>query len=725
MVIYVLETSLVLFRYNFILGVILIFSIYIIHQFNENRKNLQQRMVNHMNTVLTICPYCGVGCSLYLRVKENKIIGVLPAKNSPINHGQLCIKGWTGYTYVNHPKRLTRPLIKVNGSFVETTWDKALNYVANKLREIKEKYGPDSIMVFSSAKCTNEENYIIQKFARAVIGTNNVDHCARLCHASTVAGLIRAFGSGAMTNSIDDIEKTDLIFVIGSNTTEQHTIIGAKIINAVESGKKLIVADPRSIKLEKFANITMHQLPGTDIALLNAMANVIIEKNLYDKEFVETRTEDFEKLRETVKKYTPEYAEKITGVPASLIREAAIEYAKAKSAMIFFAMGITQHVQGTENVLAIANLAMLTGNVGKPGSGVNPLRGQNNVQGAGDMGALPNILPGYIPVTDTERKKPFEDAWGVKIPDRIGYTISETFELVLEGKLKAVYIVGENPAISDPNLNLVMKSLSEEDVFIVVQDIFLTETAEYADVVFPAAAWSEKEGTYTNTERRVQLLRKAVEPPGESKPDWLIIKELSERMGYPMNYNSPKDILAEINKLVKIYGGITWERLERVYGLQWPCPDTSHPGTKILHEGKFARGKGKFHPVEWKEPPDWRDEEYPFIMTTGRVYYQWHTGTMTRKIAILEREAPYPIIELNEKDMKELGVRENQLVRVISRRAEVVARVKVNNGLSDKVAFMPFHYKESPANKLVGSFLDPIAKIPEFKVVAVRVEVVE
>ena len=682
-------------------------------------------MVNHMNTVLTICPYCGVGCSLYLRVKENKIVGVLPAENSPVNSGQLCIKGWTGYTYVNHPRRLTRPMIKVSGSFVETTWDNALDYAATKLKEIKKKYGPDSIMFFSSAKCTNEENYIIQKFARAVIGTNNVDHCARLCHASTVAGLIRAFGSGAMTNSIEDIEKTDLIFVIGSNTTEQHPIIGAKIINAVESGKKLIVADPRSIKLEKFADITMHQLPGTDIALLNAMANVIIKEKLYDKEFVENRTEDFEKLREGVKKYTPEYAEKITGVPAQLIRNAAIEYAKAESAMIFFAMGITQHVQGTENVLAIANLAMLTGNVGKPGSGVNPLRGQNNVQGAGDMGALPNILPGYVPVTDAERKKPFEETWGVRISDRIGYTISETFELVLEGKIKAVYIVGENPAISDPNLKLVMKSLSEEDVFTVVQDIFLTETAEYADVIFPAASWAEKDGTYTNTERRVQLLRKAVNPPGDSKPDWQIIKELSERMGYSMNYNSPKDILAEINKLVKIYDGITWERLEKSYGLQWPCPDVNHPGTKILHVGKFARGRGKFHPVEWKEPPDWRDEEYPFILTTGRVYYQWHTGTMTRKIAILEREAPYPIVELNEKDMKELGVREKQLVKVISRRAEVIARVKVNNGLSSKVAFMPFHYKESPANILVGSFLDPIAKIPEFKVTAVKVEVVE
>ncbi len=675
-----------------------------------------------MTAILTVCPYCGVGCNLYLRVKNNRIIGVIPAKSSPVNDGKLCIKGWSGYSYVEHPKRLKVPLINVNGTFIKSNWNDALELVAKKFLEIKEKHGPDSIMVFSSAKCTNEENYLIQKFARAVIGTNNVDHCARLCHASTVAALLKSFGSGAMTNSINDVKEADQFFVIGSNTTEQHPIIGAEIINRVRDGAKLIVADPRSIKFEKFADITMHQLPGTDIALMNAMAHVIINEKLYDEEFIKTRTEDFEALAEHVKKHTPEYAEDITGVPADTIREAARLLATGGKTMFFFAMGLTQHVQGTENVLALANLAMLTGNVGKPGTGVNPLRGQNNVQGAGDMGALPNLLPGYVRVDDKERKKVYEDAWNAKISSKAGLTISETFEAILEGKIKALYIIGENPALSDSNLKMVLDAM-KTDVFIVVQDIFLTETAEFADVVLPAAAWGEKEGTYTNTERRVQLLRKAVNPPGESLPDWKIITELSKKMNYSMNYDSARDVLDEINKLVGIYGGITWERLDKGYGLQWPCPTPEHPGTPILHVGKFTRGKGKFHAVEWKQPPDWKDDEYPYILTTGRVYFHWHTGTMTRKIPLLEREAPWPFVEMNPDDMKELGVREHQLVRVTSRRADVIARTLVNNGLPRKVVFMPFHYKESPVNSLVGSHVDPTAKIPEFKTVGVKVEI--
>lgn len=677
-----------------------------------------------MRNVYTICPFCGTGCGLYLKVENNQAIGVIPSTKNPINEGKLCIKGWKSFQYLHHPERLKNPMIRKNGRLEEVSWEEALTFVAQKLKEIKEKYGPDSIMVFSSAKCTNEENYLIQKFARVVIGTNNVDHCARLCHASTVAGLLRAFGSGAMTNSIEDIYKTDLIFVTGSNTTEQHPIIGAKIINAVtQHGKMLIVADPRNIQLAKFADLVLHHLPGTDVALFNAMANVIIKEKLYDEEFIKSRTEGFDVLAKSIEKCTPEYAEKITGVPAEKIRAAARLYAKADRAMIFFAMGVTQHVQGTENVLAIANLAMLTGNVGKPGTGVNPLRGQNNVQGAGDMGALPNLLPGYIPITDAERKRIFEEKWGVKISDKSGYTITEAFDAIDLGKVKAMYIVGENPVISDPDVNHVIEQLKALEL-LVVQDIFMTETAELADVVLPAAAWGEKEGTYTNTERRVQISYKAVDPPGNAKPDWEIITELAKRLGHSeFNYKSPKDILTEINELVEIYRGITWERLKDGIGIQWPCRSPEDPGTPILHVGKFARGKGKFHVVEWKQPPDWRNEEYPYLLTTGRVYYQWHTGSLTRRIPVLEREAPHPIIEMNPDDAKEIGVRENWKVTVESRYGKVWAYVKYNSGLPRKVVFMPFHYKEAPANKLVGKHLDPIAKIPEYKVTAVKVYV--
>lgn len=675
-----------------------------------------------MKNVYTICPFCGTGCGLYLKTINGKVAGVAPSSKHPVNKGTLCIKGWKSFQYLYHPQRLKKPLIRKNGEFVEVSWDEALNFVARKLKEIKDKYGPDSIMFLSSAKCTNEENYLMQKFARVVIGTNNVDHCARLCHASTVAALLKAFGSGAMTNSINEIYDTNLIFVTGSNTTEQHPIIGAKIIDAVtKNNVKLIVADPRDIQLSKFADLVIHHIPGTDIALFNAMAHVIIKEELYDKEFIEKRTEGFNVLVKHIEKYTPEYAEKITGVPAEKIRKAAIMYATADRAMIFFAMGVTQHVQGTENVLAIANLAMLTGNVGKVGTGVNPLRGQNNVQGAGDMGTLPNLLPGYIPVND-ERKRIFEETWGVKIPDKPGLTITETFDAIEVGKIRAMYIMGENPVISDPDINHVIKQLRSLEL-LVVQDIFFTETAEFAHVILPSAAWGEKEGTYTNTERRVQLSLKAIDPPGEAKPDWLILTELASKLGYDFGYKSPKDILKEINQLVEIYRGITWERLEKSFGLQWPCRSEKDPGTQILHVDKFVRGKGKFHFVDWKEPPDWKDDEYPYILTTGRVYYQWHTGSMTRKIPILEREAPHPILEMNPEDAKELGVRENWKVTVVSRRAKLWAYVKYNKGLPRKVVFMPFHYKESPVNKLIGSFLDPIAKIPEYKVTAVKIVV--
>jgi len=674
-----------------------------------------------MDVVYTICPFCGVGCGLNVRVHDRRVVSVLPAKNHPVNQGALCIKGWKSFQFVHSPQRLTDPLMKKNGEFVKVSWNEALDFVAKRLKEVKEKYGPDSIMFLSSAKCSNEENYLLQKLARAVIGTNNVDHCARLCHSSTVSGLISAFGSGAMTNSINEIYETDAIFVIGSNTTEQHPIIGSKIINAVSNGTKLVIADPRRIQLSNFADVHMRHLPGTDVALLNGMAHVIIKEELYDKDFIENRTEGFEEFKKLVEKYTPEYVSEITGVPPDLIIKGAKIYAEAEKAMIFYAMGITQHVAGTENVMAVANLALLTGNVGKPGTGVNPLRGQNNVQGACDMGGLPDYLPGYARVDDDEKRKRYEEVWGVKLPSKVGLTLTEAIDLVKAGEIKGMYIMAENPVLSDPDQCTVIEALERLE-FLAVQDIFLTETAEHAHVVLPATTWLERSGTYTNTERRVQIFNKVLEPYANTMPDWKIICEISNRLGYPMNYNSPKEILDEINKVAPIYGGITWERLSKGYGLQWPCWDESHPGTSYLHAKKFTRGKGKFNALEWKAPPEWRDDKYPFIMTTGRVYYQWHTGTMTRKIPVLEREAPVPIVEMNPEDMKELKIRKNELVRITSRRGSIDAYVRINEYLPKRVVFVPFHYKESPVNKLTGDFLDPISKIPELKVTAVKIE---
>lgn len=674
-----------------------------------------------MKTIYTICPFCGVGCGHYVRVRNGKVISVFPAKNHPVSQGTLCIKGWKSFQFVHSPRRLSDPLMKKNGTFVKVTWDEALSFVVKKLKEIKNKYGPDSLMFLSSAKCSNEENYLLQKLVRAVIGTNNVDHCARLCHASTVSGLINAFGSGAMTNSINEIYETDVIFVTGSNTTEQHPIIGSKIINAVKDGKKLIIADPRELHLSKFAEVHMRQLPGTDVALLNGLANVIIKEGLYNKDFIEERTENFEEFKNFVSKYTPEFVEGMTGVPADQIVKAARIYGEANRAMIFYAMGITQHVAGTENVMAIANLALLTGNVGKAGTGVNPLRGQNNVQGACDMGGLPDYLPGYGRVDNDERRRKYEEAWGVKLPNKVGLALTEAMDKIKTGEIKGMYIMAENPVLSDPDQTHVINVLEELE-FLGVQDIFLTETAELAQVVLPGTTWLERSGTYTNTERRVQIFYKALEPYANSMPDWKIICEISNRLGYPMNYASPEEILNEINKVAPIYGGITWKRLENSYGLQWPCRDENDPGTPILHAAKFARGKGKFHALEWKVPPEWRDKEYPFILTTGRVYYHWHTGTMTRKIPILEREAPVPFVEMNPEDMKEMNVRKNSIVKLTSRRGEITAFVRENKGLPRKVVFMPFHYKESPANKLVGDFLDPVSKIPELKVTAIKVE---
>ncbi len=672
-----------------------------------------------MKKVLTTCVYCGVGCQLYLKVRDGKVVGVIPERVHGVNQGKLCIKGWSVHEFIHSPDRLKRPLIKKDGKFVEVGWDEALTYVADRLKEIKERYGSDSIGLLSSAKCTNEENYLMQKLARAVIGTNNIDHCARLCHSSTVAGLVATFGSGAMTNSIAEIEGADVIFVIGSNTTEQHPLIARRILRAVRRGSKLIVADPRSIDLASFAAIHLQQRPGTDVALLNGMMNVILREGLEDEGFIENRTENFEALKEVVKKYTPERVERITGVPASKIEEAALLYAHGERSTIIYSMGITQHITGVDNVISVANLAMLTGNVGKESTGVNPLRGHNNVQGACDLGCLPDYLPGYQRVKDASVRAKFESAWGVRLPDKAGLTVVEMIN-ACGGRIKALYIMGENPMLSDPDINQVRESLRRLD-FLVVQDMFINETSELADVILPAASFAEKDGTYTNTERRVLRIRKAIEPIGGCRPDWKIICQVAGKLGYEMRYGSPKEIADEIASLTPIYGGIVYDRLGPE-GLQWPCPDKKHPGTKYLHKDEFSRGLGRFIPVEYKPPAEEPDEEYPTTLTTGRVLFHFHTGTLTRRSPTLNELLSEGYVEVNPRDAGELGISEGDEIKVKSRRGEIKIKARVSDIVPKGVVFIPFHFAEAAANTLTIAALDPVAKIPEYKVCAVRLE---
>jgi formate dehydrogenase alpha subunit len=674
-----------------------------------------------LKKVTTTCPYCGVGCTIDLYIKDNKIVNVMGNEEGVENNGSLCVKGRFGYDYVNSTERLTTPLIKKNGEFEEISWDEALKIAASKFTELKEKYGKRSLAGLASAKCTNEENFIFQKFVRTCFGNNNVDHCARLCHAPTVVGLTQAFGSGAMTNSIKELLNADVILVTGSNTTENHPIIAMYILQAVKNNcAKLIVADPRKIRLVDQAAIWLQQKSGTDVALFNGLMNVILEEELYDKEYIEDRCINFEKFAEGVKKYTLKRVESITRVPAEKIQESARLYALADKATIIFSMGITQHTTGTDNVLSIANLAMLTGNVGKESTGVNPLRGHNNVQGACDVGALPNVYSGYQSVVSKEIQKKFEDAWDVSLNDETGLTEVEIMDAAYKGKIKSLYIMGENPMMSNPNINHVKEALENLE-FLVVQDIFLSETANLADLVLPGVSFAEKNGTFTNTARRIQRVRKAIDPIGRSRPDWKIICQIAQNMGYNMNYKTTNEIMEEIARVTPIYGGIHYSRLDRK-GLQWPCTDRSHPGTKYLHKDRFSRGKGYFTPTEYIPPAELTDTQYPYILSTGRLLQHFHTGTLTRRVEALNSLVPECLVEINFHDAKDLNIEDGDLVIVSSRRGEIIARAKISERSTKGLIFIPFHFKESPVNRLTNDALDPKSKIPEFKVAAIRIE---
>ncbi len=668
--------------------------------------------------ISTVCPYCGTGCRILLGVRGNTVVSARGDHDAPVSRGRLCVKGRFGsFEFVTSPDRLKTPLIRTADGFREASWDEALSLIASEFK----KHRGDAFGGLASAKVTNEDNYVFQKFVRAAMGTNNVDHCARLCHSSTVAGLERSFGSGAMTNPVDDLLLADVILVTGSNTTENHPIIGLTIREAVARGTKLVLFDPRQIQLSQIATLWARQKPGTDVAWINGLLHVIIRDGLTKPEFIESRSEGFAAVEKCVAWYTPERVAEITGVAAGLIVEAARLYASAERASIVYSMGITQHTTGVDNVRSLANLAMITGQIGRPGTGVNPLRGQNNVQGACDMGALPDVFPGYQKVVDPAAHAKFEKAWSVKLSDKTGLMVTQMLPAILEGKLKAMYIMGENPVLSDADVTHVVKSLEALE-FLVVQDIFLTETAKLAHVVLPASSYAERDGTYANTERRVQLTQPVVAAPGKARRDWEIICDISTAIGYAMNYASTSAVNEEMRRLTPQYAGISHARLNAGEQLCWPCPSDDHPGTPILHRERFTHGLGQFHPVEYQAAAEETDASFPVVLTTGRMLEHYHTGTMTRRSKGLDGLVPGPFVEVNGADAKKIRVKDGDSVRVTSRRGSIVLPAKVGSRVDAGVLFIPFHFWEAAANVLTNSAYDPTARIPEFKVCAVRLE---
>ena len=674
----------------------------------------------------TTCGYCGCGCQMDLHLEKGNVLGVSARDHAGVNQGSLCAKGRFGYEFIQSRERLSTPLIRRDdGSFRETGWEEALSLAAERLSTLRDRHGPDSLAGLASAKCTNEENYLFQKLMRGVLGTNNVDHCARLCHSSTVAGLASAFGSGAMTNPIRDVLRSRVILVTGSNTTENHPIYANYIFRAVQHhGAKLIVADPRRIGLTRVAHLWLRPGLGTDLAWINGLMHIILQRGWQDETFIRERTEGVDELASALWGYTPEYVTSVTGIPAEELHRAAELLGTEHPASLLYAMGITQHANGTDKVKALADLAMLTGNVGVEGGGVNPLRGQNNVQGACDMGALPNVLPGYQPVGDDSVRQSFSRVWNCgDLPAEVGLAATQIMPRARKGSLKGIYIMGENPVLSDPDQGHAESALDSLQ-FLLVQDIFFSETARRADVVLPAASFAEKDGTFTNSERLVQRVRPALSPPGVARPDLDILAHLAAHLGTNWEDCKPSGIMEEIASLTPSYAGITHQRLEGG-GIPWPCPDREHPGTPRLHQDRFARGKGLFFPVHHRKPLEPASEEYPLFLTTGRVGPHYHTGTMTRQGVGLTRLYPEALAEIHPADADRLGIRDGERVRLTTRRGSVEAKAQVTERSAQGEVFLPFHFHESPANRLTAAALDPVALIPEFKVSAVRVEKAE
>lgn len=677
--------------------------------------------------VLTTCPHCATGCQFYLVVKDNHIVNVEPAQG-PSNRGRLCVKGRSGsFEFVHSKDRLTKPLIKdrATGKFREATWEEAISYTAKRFMELKARYGGDALAGFACSRSANEDIYMVQKMVRTCFGTNNTDNCARVCHSASVAGLAKTLGSGAMTNPIYDItHDVDCILLVGSNPEEAHPVVGMQIRRAVKKGTRLIVVDPRDIGLSKQADIHLKLWPGTNVAFACGMMHVMIKENLIDRDYVREHTEGFEELKKLVAEYTPEKTGEICHIDPDRLVEAARMYATAEKAPIIYCLGVTEHSTGTEGVMSMSNMAALCGKIGKSGCGVNPLRGQNNVQGACDMGAMPTDFPGYQKVDNEEVRKKFEAAWGVKLNPTPGLKATEVFPAAIEGKIKGLYICGEDPMVSDPDTHHIIKALESLEFF-VVQDLFMTKTAEYADVVLPAISFAEKEGTFSNTERRVQRIRKAVTLEGDMRPDTDILIDLMNAMGYEQPYLTPAQIMDEVASLTPSFHGISHARLDAGESLQWPCPEKDHPGTPILHVGHPARGKAYLYPAEYVPSQELPDEEYPFILTTGRILYHYNAGAMTTRTQGLMEISGEGFIEINFRDADRLGIANGDKVKVRSRRGEITARARVGRKVSEGETWMPFHFPDSPVNVLTNAALDEFARIPEYKVCAVQVEAIK
>lgn len=693
-----------------------------------------------IRSVRSTCPYCGVGCQVDLQIREGHIIRTDAPFNVAPNYGRLCTKGRFGMDFVHHPSRLTYPMIRkdlgklprvpvgLNG-FRRASWDEALDLAAQKLAGIIQEHGGNGLGTFCSAKATNEDNYIFQKFVRAVLRTNNIDHCSRLCHAASVAGLQIALGSSAMSNSIAEMKDLEVMLITGSNTSETHPVISTFMREAVvKNGAKLIVIDPRVIEMAQFADYFLQLKPGTDVVLFQALAHVIVKEGMMDQDFLDTRVEGLDAYLPSLETFTPEYAEQVCGVPADLIREAARLYGGANVAAIYWGMGISQSTHGTDNAISLANLALLTGNIGRPGTGLNPLRGQNNVQGCSDSGGLPNTFPGYQPVSDPDIRKKFEKYWGVSLDPEPGLTTMEMVDAAESGFIKGYYVMGENPMMSEPDL-LHARHVMENLEFILYQDIFMNETGEYADVILPAVSFAEKDGTFTNSDRRVQLVRPAIQSPGEARPDWEIIQDLARRVqkilgvtsSAGFRFDHPADIWQEMADLTPPFQGISHKRIEKENGVHWPCPTPDHPGTPYLFAESFPRGKGKLTPLAYRPSLELPDEDYPLILSTGRVLYHWHGGTLTRR-SKLDDIYPEALVEIHPQDAEKLELSSGDWVRVRSRRGEIEARALVTERSPIGTVFLPFHFAEAAANILTIDARDPQAKIPDYKVCAVSVE---
>lgn len=669
----------------------------------------------------TTCPHCGTGCQMNLLVKNNRLVGVEPL-DGPANKNLLCVKGkFASYKFVGSGDRLTEPLIKRNGIFEPASWEEALALVSLKFNEIKAENGADALAGFSCSRATNEDNYVFQKMVRAAFGTNNVDNCARVCHSASVHGLAQTLGSGAMTNPIADItEDVDMILLVGSNPEEAHPVIGAQIRQAIQRGTQVVVIDPRKINLVKDSALHLQVQAGTNVAFANGMMHVILKEGLADRHFIEERTEGFSDLEKMVADYTPEKVAEICHIHPEDLIQAARMYAKAEKAPIIYCLGVTEHSTGTEGVMSMSNLAMLVGKVGKPGCGVNPLRGQNNVQGACDMGCMPYDFPGYQKVNNPEVIDKFEKAWHVPLNRNTGLTSTKVLPAATAGNVKGLYIFGEDPIVTDPDTGHVRQALESLD-FLVVQELFMTETAAYADVVLPGISYAEKDGTFTNTERRVQRVRKAVEPRGQAREDYEIFCEVMTRMGYPCAYESAKEIMEEISAVTPSFGGINYERLEKE-SLQWPCRSLTDPGTPIMHVGSFARGKGLFKAIPYKQAQELPDEEYPYLMSTGRMLYHYNTRAMTGRTEGINQIANHSYIEINAVDAQALGIQEGDKVEVHSRRGKIETYAAVGNRVFPQEVFMTFHFPDGNVNEITNAVFDDIATIPEYKVCAVVIK---